>query len=38
MMAFWTRSEGGSGFSFDDRGEHELNGVPEHWQLYSVGA
>jgi class 3 adenylate cyclase len=28
----------GSGFSFDDRGEHELKGVPEHWQLYSVGA
>jgi class 3 adenylate cyclase len=27
----------GSGFSFDDRGEHELKGVPEHWQLYRVG-
>jgi class 3 adenylate cyclase len=26
----------GSGFSFEDRGEHELNGVPEHWQLYRV--
>ena len=28
----------GSGFSFDDKGEHELKGVPEHWQLYRVGA
>ena len=28
----------GSGFSFDDRGEHELKGVPERWQLYRVGA
>ena len=26
----------GSGFSLGDRGEHELKGVPEHWQLYSV--
>ena len=28
----------GSGFSFEDRGEHELKGVPEPWQLYRVGA
>jgi class 3 adenylate cyclase len=28
----------GSGFSFDDRGEHELKGVPDRWQLYRVGA
>jgi class 3 adenylate cyclase len=27
----------GSGFSFDDRGEHELKGVPDRWQLYRVG-
>ena len=26
----------GSGFSFEDRGEHELKGVPERWQLYRV--
>jgi class 3 adenylate cyclase len=26
----------GSGFSFDDRGEHALKGVPEDWQLYRV--
>lgn len=26
----------GSGFSFDDRGEHALKGVPETWQLYRV--
>lgn len=26
----------GSGFSYDDRGEHELKGVPEAWQLYRV--
>jgi class 3 adenylate cyclase len=26
----------GSGFSFDDRGEHVLKGVPETWQLYRV--
>ena len=24
----------GSGFSFADRGEHELKGVPERWRLY----
>ncbi len=27
----------GSGFSFEDAGEHELKGVPERWQLYRVG-
>ena len=26
----------GSGFSFEDKGEYELKGVPEHWQLYRV--
>jgi pimeloyl-ACP methyl ester carboxylesterase len=26
----------GSGFSFEGKGEHELKGVPEHWQLYRV--
>ena len=26
----------GSGFSFDDRGKHELKGVPGTWRLYSV--
>jgi class 3 adenylate cyclase len=26
----------GSGFSFDDRGEHELKGVPGTWRLYAV--
>jgi class 3 adenylate cyclase len=26
----------GSGLSFDDRGEHELKGVPGRWQLYEV--
>lgn len=29
----------GSGFAFEDRGEHELKGVPERWHLYAaVGA
>ena len=28
----------GSGFSFEDGGEHELKGVPERWQLYRVSA
>lgn len=28
----------GSGFSFDDRGEHELKGVPGRWALYAVNA
>jgi hypothetical protein len=28
----------GSGFSFADRGEHELKGVPERWQIYGVSA
>ena len=26
----------GSGLAFDDRGEHELKGVPGSWRLYSV--
>ena len=28
----------GSGLVFDDRGEHELKGVPGRWQLYAVVA
>lgn len=27
----------GSGFSFADRGEHALKGVPEPWRLYAAG-
>jgi class 3 adenylate cyclase len=27
----------GSGLTFEDRGEHELKGVPDRWRLYSVG-
>lgn len=26
----------GSGFSFEERGEHELKGVPGRWRLYAV--
>lgn len=26
----------GSGFSFEDKGEYELKGVPDDWQLYRV--
>ena len=26
----------GSGLAFDDRGSHELKGIPGKWQLYSV--
>jgi class 3 adenylate cyclase len=26
----------GSGISFDDRGTHELKGVPDEWHLYAV--
>jgi class 3 adenylate cyclase len=26
----------GSGITFSDRGEHELKGVPDRWQLYAV--
>ncbi len=26
----------GSGLAFDDRGEHELKGVPGRWRLYAV--
>ncbi len=26
----------GSGLSFEDAGEHELKGVPDHWHLYRV--
>jgi class 3 adenylate cyclase len=26
----------GSGIEFDDRGEHELKGVPGTWQLFAV--
>jgi len=28
----------GSGFAFEDRGEHELKGVPGRWRLYMVGS
>jgi hypothetical protein len=26
----------GSGLAFEDRGEHELKGVPDSWHLYRV--
>jgi hypothetical protein len=26
----------GAGITFDDRGEHELKGVPGTWRLYAV--
>jgi class 3 adenylate cyclase len=26
----------GSGLTFEDRGEHELKGVPDSWQLYAA--
>ena len=26
----------GSGLTFEDRGEHELKGVPERWRLFRV--
>jgi class 3 adenylate cyclase len=26
----------GSGFTFEDAGEHELKGVPDRWRLYRV--
>lgn len=26
----------GSGIAFDDRGEHELKGVPDRWHLYQA--
>ncbi|HET9200379.1 MAG TPA: adenylate/guanylate cyclase domain-containing protein [Dehalococcoidia bacterium] len=26
----------GSGFSFDERGEHELKGAPGTWRLFAV--
>jgi class 3 adenylate cyclase len=28
----------GSGIDFEDRGEHELKGVPGTWRLYSVAS
>ena len=28
----------GSGIPFEDRGEHELRGVPDQWHLWAVGA
>jgi class 3 adenylate cyclase len=28
----------GSEISFEDRGEHELRGVPGHWRLWAVPA
>lgn len=28
----------GSGITFEDRGEHELKGVPGAWKLYAVGS
>ena len=26
----------GSGLTFEDRGEHELKGIPGQWHLYAV--
>jgi hypothetical protein len=26
----------GSGLAFEDAGEHELKGVPDHWRVYRV--
>ena len=26
----------GSGLTFEDRGEHELKGVPDRWHLYRI--
>jgi hypothetical protein len=28
----------GSGLEFEDRGEHELKGVPGSWKVYAVAA
>jgi len=28
----------GSGLAFEDRGEHELKGIPDRWRLYRVAA
>ena len=28
----------GSGITFDDRGTHDLKGVPGQWQLYAVAS
>ena len=28
----------GSGFSFEDDGEHELQGIPDHWRLYRASS
>jgi hypothetical protein len=28
----------GSGLAFEDRGTHELKGVPEEWRIFSVAA
>jgi class 3 adenylate cyclase len=28
----------GSGLAFDDRGEHQLKGVPGTWQIFAVDA
>jgi class 3 adenylate cyclase len=28
----------GSGLTFEDRGSHELKGIPGRWQLYAVAA
>ena len=28
----------GSGIEFEDRGEHELRGVPGQWRLWAVAA
>jgi hypothetical protein len=28
----------GSGIAFEDRGTHELKGVPGRWQLYGVAS
>ncbi|MGH2660107.1 MAG: hypothetical protein ACRDHS_10700 [Actinomycetota bacterium] len=34
--AFAQGARGSSGLQFEDRGEHELKGVPDRWRLYRV--
>ena len=36
LAAFWVMLVAGSGIKFEERGEHELKGVPGAWRLFGV--
>lgn len=38
VIPIWVSRVAGSGLAFEERGEHELRGVPGRWRLAAVRA